>query len=61
MRARMAEPTMPQVRSGDVEKRRRRRWSGANKGVEVAVTNGDHEYSPSAKILHKKTTREKFN
>ena len=57
----MPKATMPQVRGCGCKESRRRRRFIANEGVEIAVANGDHENSSSAKILHKKTTRVKFN
>ena len=57
----MPKATTPQVRGGGGEESGRRRRFIANKGVEIAMANGDHENSSSAKILHKKTTWIKFN
>ena len=52
---------MPQIRGSDGEECRGPSWFVADKGIEIAMANGDHENSPSAKILHKKTTRVKFD
>ena len=60
MSAGVPETTMPQIRGGG-EECGRPCWFIANEGVEVAGANGDHENLSSAKILHKKTTRKKFN